>query len=407
MRNIFALFLITILFLACSSTTKTAEESSQLKSVTFLSFNKRVDSTVVSRTSFAINDKAVDYSDYIIPVGIDSLRVYRHYMPFLYAEENKSISVLSGFENNKQVIIVDSDLDLNFENNSKRYFSLDFGKQIDANFKLAETASMDSVKLDSNVTFFKVYPHYGYSQPIRDVVEENYYPIIKYYENYTVDLNHNKEMYNMYINHKGFSGPTVSVYKNELNLSPLPYNIKDTVLVKDMNIVLDSINLNSKKLFISHVDALKERPQNGGRVGGFLKEKFDIIDGKQNQSLANLIGDADYIMIDFWGTWCVPCIELLPDIKRISENNPNLKVLSVACEESVGPVKRHIDEKSMTWLNAFIETKPKSRPTNNVLKNLKITMYPTFILVDKQGKIIYRGVGKDGLEDISKLVSKS
>lgn len=407
MRKSFYVLLIFSLLIGCSSATKSTKQAPALKSKEFINLNKKIDSTIVSRTTIPIRDKVIDYSEYIIPQGIDSLRVYRQPLSYLYAGTKKSVSILSGFENNKQLIIVDTDLDFNFENNPKRYFSLDFGKQIDTNFKLLATKNIDSVKVNDNKSFFKVYPYYGYLQPIKDTIEENYYPAITYYESYSAIVNHNKEDYKLVIDHKGFSGPTARILKNDLNLSPLPYNIKDTVLVKDMNIVLDSINLNSKKLFISHADITTERPQNGGRVGGFLKEKFDIIDGEQNQSLANLIGDADYIMIDFWGTWCVPCIELLPDIKRVSENNPSLKVLSVACEESVGPVKRHIDEKSMTWLNAFIETKPKSRPTNNVLKNLKITMYPTFILVDKQGKIIYRGVGLDGLEDISKLVSKS
>lgn len=39
------------------------------------------------------------------------------------------------------------------------------------------------------------------------------------------------------------------------------------------------------------------------------------------------------VLIDFWAPWCVNCKTLLPNLEKISEENPNVKFVKVNVDE--------------------------------------------------------------------------
>ncbi len=57
---------------------------------------------------------------------------------------------------------------------------------------------------------------------------------------------------------------------------------------------------------------------------------LENLEGKQ-QSIKSLAGEP--MLINFWATWCGPCREEIPMLKKLQDQNPWLKVVGVAVDE--------------------------------------------------------------------------
>lgn len=126
------------------------------------------------------------------------------------------------------------------------------------------------------------------------------------------------------------------------------------------------------------------------------------INGK-NIDLAKLRGK--YVLIDFWGSWCNPCIAMIPKIKKIHEDNSDLIVISIAHDQvdnTLQETRKIIAEKGMDWINIYQCDKEMTRPTITTIYN--INLYPTTILIDPQGKIIYRGSGNNKYNELNTII---
>jgi len=115
----------------------------------------------------------------------------------------------------------------------------------------------------------------------------------------------------------------------------------------------------------------------------------DYINNKEFD-LSSLNGK--YVMIDFWGSWCQPCIKLLPDLVEEHKKlgNKNVEFVSVAMDDSVNQTKcKHIVNKlGMTWTNLWSYMDKKD--PGSITSVYNIDVFPTFILIDPNGKIIAR-----------------
>lgn len=92
------------------------------------------------------------------------------------------------------------------------------------------------------------------------------------------------------------------------------------------------------------------------------------------------------IYIDLWASWCGPCKEEIPYLKKIVDeysNSDNVQFISIAVHDADGKEKRKKLEEQLNlkWLQ--LEDK-----NDLVYKNYKITYIPRFILIDKMGNIL-------------------
>ena len=107
----------------------------------------------------------------------------------------------------------------------------------------------------------------------------------------------------------------------------------------------------------------------------------DVVSRKE-LSLADFKGK--YLFIDFWGTWCSPCVAQLPDLKRIYSTIDKSKIafLGIAGKDDIDKLRKLIGEKNILWSNIL------SDETNKIVEKYTIVSYPTGILLDPDGKII-------------------
>ena len=111
--------------------------------------------------------------------------------------------------------------------------------------------------------------------------------------------------------------------------------------------------------------------------------------------------DADYVLLDFWGTWCKPCKESIPKLVELQTvyGAKTLRVVGIASEEvGTSPQSQvaSVDEVARTMginyplLMSGLDGKPCP-----LQEALHIQAFPTMILVDRTGKILWRGTGAE------------
>lgn len=114
--------------------------------------------------------------------------------------------------------------------------------------------------------------------------------------------------------------------------------------------------------------------------------KLQDLQGK-NVELKSLLGKGP-IIVDFWATWCSPCLKELPELSKLQKKYENIQVIAISVDKSrkINQVKREV--KSHHY--KFITLLDKSGVYQ---KKLNIQNIPQTFFLDKDGNIIYRHEG--------------
>lgn len=106
-------------------------------------------------------------------------------------------------------------------------------------------------------------------------------------------------------------------------------------------------------------------------------------DGKPVR-LSDFVGKGNYVLADFWASWCGPCIAEMPHVVELYERykEKGLQVIGITVDDMPEKSNAVIKEKGIVFPQLF-ETKPKS--TYGVLA------IPYTILFAPDGTIIARG----------------
>jgi peroxiredoxin len=124
----------------------------------------------------------------------------------------------------------------------------------------------------------------------------------------------------------------------------------------------------------------------------------------QSLSIASYKGKV--VMIDFWATWCGPCVGELPNVLKTygAHHAQGFEIIGVSLDSDQAKLTDFIKSKDMTWQQFFDGQGWK----NKLAVKYGIESIPSTFLLDGDGKIIAKDLRGEELEDaVTKAVSKN
>ncbi len=119
-------------------------------------------------------------------------------------------------------------------------------------------------------------------------------------------------------------------------------------------------------------------------------------------NLRNLRGK--YVIIDFWGTWCSACLSGMPAMREFRKANADkLTIIGIANDKDKEKVIACMEKHQMEWTNLL-----QMQGDNDYVAKFNVQGFPTKILVDPNGTIVYRdsGESEEFYLEVDKIINK-
>lgn len=123
---------------------------------------------------------------------------------------------------------------------------------------------------------------------------------------------------------------------------------------------------------------------------GTAAPDFTLMDINGNPlALSSLRGK--WVVLDFWGSWCVWCIKGMPKMKEYyAKYSDKLEILGVDCNDTVEKWKGAVAQHELPWLHVYWDKEKGDNP----LELYHVDSFPTKIIVDPQGRVAKVVVGE-------------
>jgi len=372
------------------------------------------------------------FSNYKKEIAGDSTKI--GYLPFIYSSVlnpliekklinkntldtiKKGIYVLSGIKDGMQFYSLDLNQNNTFKDDKKYTFSTDVTFKTRRNFNIDSlfppiqiiATKLSGISFYKDTLFARFYPDYqyfGYQEMDGEKELQKRLQIVgRFTDSYIGDFLLENEAFKVSVSKKENDGSYIKFAKlNDEYQDGFwnTYNYRDTVFLNKRYLMIDTLLQNPTQLVLKQLGIEK---QIFGYKEGFKLKNYKIEDLKGNKVNLKELSNKKLLLLDFWGTWCGPCMELTPSLKELhSKYKSKLAIVSIAFQEEAKPVEKYVTKNKINWFNGIVKGKPKTfYPKEKIIKELKVRTFPGFFVVDKDFNIVFRTSG--GGENFKTLV---
>lgn len=131
---------------------------------------------------------------------------------------------------------------------------------------------------------------------------------------------------------------------------------------------------------------------------GTVAPDFSISDSTK---LSNLKGN--FVLLDFWGSWCPPCVREAPELVKLNEkfNTKKFQIVSIGIETDAARWQASIQRLGLSWRYHYSDFKRFESP---IAKMYGIRSIPSKILLNTEGVIV---AVNPTFSDIEKTLSEN
>ena len=126
-----------------------------------------------------------------------------------------------------------------------------------------------------------------------------------------------------------------------------------------------------------------DRGQHPGQIGS-VAPPFAVSDGSQSADLSKLRGKV--VVLNFWATWCAPCIEELPSLMDLQHRMPEVAVVAISTDEDTAAYKRFLSEHNIE-LRTINDSAQLVNPMYGTFR------YPETYVIDRKGVLRRKFIG--------------
>jgi thiol-disulfide isomerase/thioredoxin len=164
------------------------------------------------------------------------------------------------------------------------------------------------------------------------------------------------------------------------------------------------IDFASHKLFAQISNALDRlrASLNQPAVGEAMDIKFTALDN----TVIDLSGMKNkVVLVDFWATWCGPCVQELPNVKAAYEKHhaEGFEIIGISLDQDQNALKEFLTAQQMNWPQHF----DGKGWENEFAKKFGIASIPATFLIGKDGTIVATNLRGPALEQkVAELLKK-
>lgn len=141
----------------------------------------------------------------------------------------------------------------------------------------------------------------------------------------------------------------------------------------------------------------------------FIGNKMALADGKKlpvfrlKDTEGKILRSSDfkqqYLLLEFWDSFCEPCMECMPWVKRLHERygGQGLSVVGISCDRRTEDCLKTLGKHECTWRQVCCGQWEENK---NIMEKYTVGAFPTFILAGPDGKIRIMGTSGITLKEI-------
>ena len=111
---------------------------------------------------------------------------------------------------------------------------------------------------------------------------------------------------------------------------------------------------------------------------------FAVNDGEHAVDLNKLHGHV--VLLNFWASWCAPCLEELPSLEQLQRDMPQVQVVAVSTDDNAAAYERFLKEHSVSLLTV----RDGEQRSNGMYGTSR---FPETYIIDKNGMIRRKFIG--------------
>jgi len=150
---------------------------------------------------------------------------------------------------------------------------------------------------------------------------------------------------------------------------------------------------------------------------GQIAPDFNSLDMNGNCIILSRFKGLNYVLLDFWASWCLPCIEGLPHIKELytKYQHKGLHIIGISSDQSKENWISAINKYQISNWSQVMKIQDLEKYSQGYINEEDIDQkYPTdgipkYLLIDKMGKIIgkWEGNSVENVKEMDMLFKKT